>query len=688
MACPDGWESATVFAGIGICDPWPGGRPDNCELRAGSSSFVGERGCVSVGDVCPSTTFAESSGPEAPSVYVDPTADGGNGSRDDPYSSLSTAIANAPDGAVISLAKGTYEPARPLELTRAVELRGACPAETVLKGKHDGPVVRVESAAVTLRNLSMQATSGAAGVITAQGQATLEGIVVEGAVGRGLAVLGGQLDGHSVVIHAVQAAAGMDAHGPRGALVVASGGHTRLERLHVLETEGTGVVATGSETTVQLQDVAVRETQQYDNAGGVGLEIAASAQLTLRRTALEHNASEGVFVHEHGELVVEDAVIRHNSESTSAPEKGGLRAVDGAAVEIRRGLFQSNVGGGLFIAASHGRLEDLVVLDSKPTSEGADGHGLRFMEDARGTLRRLAFARNHNSGMKFSTSTIDARDVVCRDTRPEANSGEGGHGVIAQLASELDLRRILVEGARTSAIRVFEQTTANIRDLTVRNTESDPELGRGGRGLNARFGADVTLTRAVVENNREVGVAISGATTNATLQDVRISRTHGRAVDGRFGSGVLINDATVDIAQSVIDRSRYVGMLMVRSSEAQLSDVVIDKTRVQECESSDSCETREEFGHNLGIYHNAILQAERFGVRDGSLCGIQLTSTKTVELEQGIVADNLIGACVQTDIQELQQLTNRVRYQENRRNLDATQLPIPEPAPPLAGRSL
>jgi hypothetical protein len=51
-----------------------------------------------------------------------------------------------------------------------------------------------------------------------------------------------------------------------------------------------------------------------------------------------------------------------------------------------------------------------------------------------------------------------------------------------------------------------------------------------------------------------------------------------------------------------------------------------------------------------------------------------------LELLDGEVRQNTIGACLQVDGHDTSRLTERVRFVDNGVNLQSTDLPIPEPA--------
>jgi hypothetical protein len=83
----------------------------------------------------------------------------------------------------------------------------------------------------------------------------------------------------------------------------------------------------------------------------------------------------------------------------------------------------------------------------------------------------------------------------------------------------------------------------------------------------------------------------------------------------------------------------------------------------------------------IGLSSNdgASLTTSRFEVTNAGDCGVQVTEDAGLDLRDGVIAANSIGACVQQDGYDLSRLSTNVRYSDNGTSLDATMLPIPMP---------
>jgi len=81
---------------------------------------------------------------EGPFVYVAECGGGGNGSKENPYSSLAEALKNASDGTTVVLAEGTYQ--GEVTLSHDINLVGAGPGLTFIEATLDAPVITLHMA--------------------------------------------------------------------------------------------------------------------------------------------------------------------------------------------------------------------------------------------------------------------------------------------------------------------------------------------------------------------------------------------------------------------------------------------------------------------------------------------------------------------------------------------------------------
>jgi hypothetical protein len=67
----------------------------------------------------------------------------------------------------------------------------------------------------------------------------------------------------------------------------------------------------------------------------------------------------------------------------------------------------------------------------------------------------------------------------------------------------------------------------------------------------------------------------------------------------------------------------------------------------------------------------------RFDIESADLCGVHVADGASATIEDGTVRSSTIGACVQSDAQNLADLSRSVRYLDNDDELVSTDLPVP-----------
>ena len=153
----------------------------------------------------------------------------------------------------------------------------------------------------------------------------------------------------------------------------------------------------------------------------------------------------------------------------------------------------------------------------------------------------------------------------------------------------------------------------------------------------------------------------------------------GRELDGRFGRGITVQlDASMTVERARIERVIDFGIAGIgEGARLTATDVTVSGITPQEC-SGGVC-AGEPGGHGIGSYFSANVSVRRFGVDAASLCGVQVAEDATLSLGDGTVQGALIGACLQSDAQDIADLQNDVHYFDNGSNFEATMLPVPAP---------
>lgn len=467
------------------------------------------------------------------------------------------------------------------------------------------------------------------------GELTLSRALLVDHRARGLLLLG---EGTEVEAEDVVVRGGMA--GPNDAViggVVAIGGPDlglSLRRGVIEGTQGAGlVVSDGAGATVE--DLLVRDTGRNpspDLSGGIRVE--AGGRLDVQRALLEGNAANGLFVQSEGSEVDGHGLVVRDTRPDLALAGGqgfGVAVRTGGRLEISESLVEGNRHLGVSVFGdSRAVLEDLVVRDTLPQAgesptagPGEFGRGVSVERGAEVVLTRVLLARNREVGLfvGLEATRVEATDLQVVGTRPQELDGLFGQGVQIQGGPMARLERVLVEGCRYAGVQIL-QAEARITDLTVRDTESQASDDAWGRGVNLAAGADLTLRRARLEGNREIGLAAFDPGTRAEIEALTVVGTRAPAC---------------------------------APACAASSDAV-----------------------NLGVYRGADVDVVDFTLEGGETCGVQLTDDVELDLRDGVVAGHPLGICCERDY-PLTRLRQGVAFRANDTQVECSSRPVPDP---------
>lgn len=575
--CAPGWRSVAAEApSPETCEPWPASGAADC-TDPGQAHFVGEPACASAGRGCPSGVWPEDLPADRPVVYVRAGADGGDGARATPYGTIGEAVATAPSGAVIAVARGTYREA--VALGGGLALWGACAGETTVAPTASGPggAIDVTGAGVEIRDVRVGGVRMGVTLRAAGQSARLDGVVVADAVGRGIsAAAGASVTGTGVVVR--------DLRGATGALaiVASGGGSVELTRVVVRHARLAAVTADGPGSSVTLHDASISDTgATSDGVGGEAVYAPHGGRVELTRFAIERNRDISVFATDPGsEVTLSEGVVRDTWLATTAASGRGVVAQAGATVALGRVLLERHADYGvvLFGAGTHASLTDVVVRDVAENRAGARGHGLGAYDGATATLTRCEIARTHDAALvALSAGTaIEAGDV--RITRVDGRSADGraGAGIAVELGATASVGRAVMSGCAEVGIYVSDDGTSFFADnLVIERTRGRSGDGGNGRGVEIGTGAAATVRRAWIDQVREAGVIVSGYRAHGIFSDLRVSATirNERGIEGR-GAGAQYG-GVLELDRALLDDNAGTGI--VAAAEAAIV-VAVDVT--------------------------------------------------------------------------------------------------------------
>ena len=393
-------------------------------------------------------------------------------------------------------------------------------------------------------------------------------------------------------------------------------------------------------------------------------------------------------------------VVRDTQSKESDRELGvGLDVQEGAQVEVSHALFERNRDAGViaFHTGTTLNLADVVIRDTQSQeSDSQGGYGLHAQKGAHVEVSRAVFERNRQDGMVAADAgtAMILTDVIVRDTQSQESDGWWGFGLYVKDGAHIEVSRALVEQNRVAGVvATGAGTILNLTDVIVRGTQSQESDRQWGRGLEVSDGAHVEVSRALFERNRELGVLATNAVTTLNLSDVVVRNTQSRESDRQRGRGLEASDgARVEVRRALFDRNREIGVFAgIAGTILGLTDVVVSETFEKDC-ARDTCAGLG-VGTGVASVAEAHVEMTRFLVSKSALCGLQLARGGfyneqgelvhyefggTMDLHDGEVSHNPIGVNVQTEDFDLHRLQDNVIYKDNGRNLDMSELPVPD----------
>ncbi len=400
-------------------------------------------------------------------------------------------------------------------------------------------VTAQQSARVTLRNLSVDASIGAGVFVNTSGQITADGVTIA------RTLPGGRGQGHGI---GVDRAGSFDGRGVR-----------------VLQSIGAGVSVAQPMSTLTLRDSVVERTvPRAARDTGQGVLVQLGGRFVADHVLIADARAQGVLVTDAGSSGrMVDSVVRGTrpSDPMAGYDGTGVMAQETAVLDAERISIVDNTVWSL-LAATRARVavRAAVLRDAMPNGAGQLGGGVGVAAGARVELSLARIERNREVGVLVHAgdSSVSLSDSIIRASlgRPD---GRFGRGLEVHGPARIDLARVRVEECHGSGLTALGSGGVAIaRDVVFRaSTEESPDLGVG---VLAYGGGDITLWRAMVERQRNTGAAAwhSGAVLRAHDVVVRDMSMLG----GTYGWGVAaLDDGHVDAERLVVLHAHGVGLL-------------------------------------------------------------------------------------------------------------------------------
>jgi hypothetical protein len=462
-------------------------------------------GDVCVPEACGTGTWGDIAGDDS-TIYVDLAAtEGGDGSAEAPFASITEALEEAPTGALIAVAAGRYvENLSADSSVSGLHLAGRCRELVVLDasaGSSDTPGLRLELSAgsATISGLTIR-DANYAGLIVTSGEVTLRRVSVIGNAYSGMGVVG------SALVH--------------DASVVA-------EDCEFAENVGSNIGMFYSRAQLELRGSVVRDAQRgAAGQSGLGIAVEEGASLVVEASEVLRNYNQGILVEAGSSVVVRGSRIEGGLPDPSGLYGYGLQ-IDDATVEIESSELVGNSHAGL-VAQGETLLtiRDTIIRDTATTGYGSFGGAVQVGGGAALVMDGCELSNNAS----FGVTLTDGASAVVTDTLILGTTtnglGEAWGALWAQGGSTLEVDGCTIDGASTTGICAAEVgTTVAVTDTVVRGVHPDGSA-LYGHGLNIGGGATLVGSGLTLEDNTGVAVLATDAGSSVSLVDSTIRATH------------------------------------------------------------------------------------------------------------------------------------------------------------------
>jgi hypothetical protein len=604
--CPEGWLAAPGFADENGTENPPEGlaqfhickTPDVPACPDGEAAYPGETACHPIGTACPSADFQDEQairglvqGFAGKILRVKPGAAGGDGSEALPYGLIADALKSAADGDIVALARGSF--AENVAISRRVALVGACAGgSTMSPGANEdtGTVEVTGHGGALVANLTIAAPRPGIWVWATKNVTGARGVEIRGAVSGGI-LFTDDARGGAIENVAIRDNQPRPSNGKFGRALTVQDGAAVTVNGAVLERNRdaavyVGVSKEGVSATLSLDRIVIRDNQSNEFTEfktGYGIELAGPMDVTVRRTLVERNRTTGIYSFNPDaalgqRLLVEDTTIRDTRERESDGAFGNGIEIDGECkATIRRVELRRNRSAALLLAGTAETptavtVSDILIRDTQSrVSDKLSAYGIFALGGARVDGTRVVVARSKTAGITAWAETSDAlpdvaiEDLVVTDTLPSDSDGSMGWGIMATKGAEVAITRVLIERSRGRAVRVDgtgfpAAASVSLSRVVVRDTMSDQADLTGGLGLDAAGNSNAVLNTALFVRNREDAISIMGAKdeppTTALLENVVVRDTLPRETDPVYSTGLLVIDSPdVTVRRALFERS-------------------------------------------------------------------------------------------------------------------------------------
>ena len=396
--------------------------------------------------------------------------------------------------------------------------------------------------------------------------------------------------------------------------------------------ESMGAVVEAIGANVVIRNLRIGESARLGAVvNGAGRSLDLEDVVVERTTALALVAAGGA------DLRLRHVVVRDTAALIDGRFGRGLEVLGGSAVEIDQAVLERNRTDGIFAHGSGVTLSmvGLVVRETQPSlSTSINGHALLVQDGVTATVEASVFEEAQEVGVfAFGAATALSMDqCLVRDTASRFLDGEAGRGVDAASDAVVSVSRSLIERNRESNVNAGRGARVHLSDSVLREGLHDG-TGSGGNGVFVRAPGVIELERTLLANNREIALQAEGEGASVTGEDVIIVDT--LAGDDGFGgfASVASEGGAVDLRRVRIERARVSAVVSAyRGSTTALEDVVIRDT---------AADTEGRHGRGINVQDGATASAQRALLERNRVYAAQASEGSEMLLSDIVIRDVL-----------------------------------------------
>ncbi|KYF87396.1 nuclease [Sorangium cellulosum] len=263
---------------------------------------------------------------------------------------------------------------------------------------------------------------------------------------------------------------------------------------------------------------------------------------------------------------------------------------------------------------------------------GGDGAGVVAKGSSAVTLERVHIKGAANAGvLSGDGARVSVAESWIEGTR--AGAAGDGMGALADAGGALFVRESAVTGSRAAGVAaLYAGASAAVVGSLVEGTSPSERL-RDGEGIVARDGAEVSVERTAVVGNRLSGIVATGSA-SATISGVLVEGTMPGSLEPSYGVGVYAaSRARVAIDSSVLLGNAEIGVAVLGEGTA----ATMTRSLVQETVAAAPLSLLGGFGvavargAALRLHDSAIVRNRGTGVHVGDLSAELVATGNLVE---------------------------------------------------------